>query len=96
MKEGKLEMYVLREEIGQRMRTFIKKVKDKVEIICRVKQTSGRNDLYLGLRPTVDIALVALLSHPVFQTNQVLPICMPGSSSIHIVTSLVNNRNNIT
>jgi hypothetical protein len=26
----------------------------------------------------------------------VLPICMPGSSSIHIVTSLVNNRNNIT
>jgi hypothetical protein len=36
------------------------------------------------------------LSHPVSKTNQVLPICMPGSSSIHIVTSLVNNRNNIT
>jgi hypothetical protein len=36
------------------------------------------------------------VSHPVFKTNQVLPICMPGSSSIHIVTSSVNNRNNIT
>jgi hypothetical protein len=36
------------------------------------------------------------LSHPVSKPNQVLPICMPGSSSIHIVTSLVNNRNNIT
>jgi hypothetical protein len=33
MKGGKWEMYVLREEIGQRMRTFIKKVKDKVGII---------------------------------------------------------------
>jgi hypothetical protein len=36
------------------------------------------------------------MSHPVSKTNQVLAICMPGSSSIHIVTSLVNNRNNIT
>jgi hypothetical protein len=96
MKGGKWEMYVLREEIGQRMRTFINKVKDKVGIIFRVKQTSGSNHFYLGLRPTVDIALIPLLSHPVSKTNQVLPICMPGSSSIHIVTSLVNNRNNIT
>jgi hypothetical protein len=36
------------------------------------------------------------LSHPFSKTNQVLPICMPGSSSIHIVTKLVNGRNNIT
>ena len=36
------------------------------------------------------------LSHPVFKTNQVLPICMTGTSFIHIVTSSVNNRNNIT
>jgi hypothetical protein len=36
------------------------------------------------------------VSHPVSKTNQVQAICMPGSSSIHIVTSLVNNRNNIT
>jgi hypothetical protein len=35
------------------------------------------------------------MSHPVSKMNQVLPICMSGSSSIHIVTSLVNNRNNI-
>jgi hypothetical protein len=96
MKVGKWEMYVLREEIGQRIRTFIKKVKDKVGIVFRVKQTLGSNHFYLGLRPTVDIALIPLLSHPVFKTNQVLPICMPRSSFIHIVTSLVNNRNNIT
>jgi hypothetical protein len=81
MKEGKWEMYVLREEIGQRMGKIIGKVKDKVGIIFKVKQTSGSNHFYLGLRPTVDIALIPLLSHLVSKTNQVLPICMPGSSS---------------
>jgi hypothetical protein len=37
-----------------------------------------------------------MVSNPVSKTNQVLPICMPRSSFIHIVTSLVNNGNNIT
>jgi hypothetical protein len=96
MKGGKWEMYVLREEIGQRMRIIIAKVKDKVGLIFRVKQTLGSDHFYLGLHPTIDIALIPLLSHPVSKTNQVLAICMPGSSSIHIATSLVNNRNNIT
>jgi hypothetical protein len=44
----------------------------------------------------VELPYEECLSHPIFKTNQVLPICMPGSSFIHIVTSLVNNRNNIT
>jgi hypothetical protein len=47
-------------------------------------------------QPITDRVLISNgLSHPVYKTNQVLPICMPGSSSMHIVTSLVNNRNNI-
>jgi hypothetical protein len=87
----------MREEICQRMRIFIRKVKDKVGITFRgVKLTLGSNHFYLGLRPRVDTALIPLPSHPVSKTNQVLPICMSGSSSIHIVTSLVNNINNIT
>jgi hypothetical protein len=38
--------------------------------------------------------LFDLMSHPISKINQVLPICMPTSSSIHIMSSLVNKRNN--
>jgi hypothetical protein len=96
MKGGKWEMYVLREEIGQRMRTFIKKVKDKVGIIFRVKQTSGRNHFYLGLRPTVDIALIPLFHTRFSEENQVLNY-MYARIKFHSYSDIiVNNRNNIT
>jgi hypothetical protein len=49
-----------------------------------------------GGRQQATARAMTSLSHPIFKTNQVLRICMPGSSSIHIVTSLVNNKNNIT
>jgi hypothetical protein len=36
---------------------------------------------------------LAILSHPVFKDKtECITICMPGLSSIHIVTSLVNNQ----
>jgi hypothetical protein len=40
--------------------------------------------------------IVSGLSHLVSKMKQVLPICMSGFSFILIVTSLVNNINNIT
>jgi hypothetical protein len=62
-------------------------INGKVGIILRVKQTLGSDHLYLGLRPTVDTALIPLCHTRFSEENQVLAICMPGSSFIHIVTS---------
>jgi hypothetical protein len=62
-------------------------VNGKVGIGFRVKETSKNNHFYLGLRPTVDTALIPLCHTRFSEENQVLAICMPGSSFIHIVTS---------
>jgi hypothetical protein len=73
----------LRKEKDQRVRITLRMIKGKVGIIFRVKS----NHFYLGLRPTVDIALIPLCHTQFSEENQVLPICLPGSIFIHIVTS---------
>jgi hypothetical protein len=96
MKGGKWEMYVLREEIGQRMRIIIEKVKVKVGLIFRVKQTLGSDYFYLGLRPTVDIALIPLCHTRFSEENQVLNY-MYARIKFHTYSDIiVYNRNNIT
>jgi hypothetical protein len=82
MKGGMWEMYVLREEIGQRMRIIIGKVKD--------------NHFYLGLHPTVDIALIPLCHTLFSEENQMLNY-MYARIKFHTYSDIiVNNRNNIT
>jgi hypothetical protein len=67
-----------------------------LESISLIAQRDNLCDSWPRLSNSMLNNFSRIVSHPVFKTNQVLPICMPGSSSIHIVTSLVNNRNNIT
>ena len=45
------------------------RVKGKVRIALVTKLTLGSDHCYLGLRPTVDTALIPLLSHPVLRTK---------------------------
>ena len=44
-------------------------VKEQVGIDLISKETLEHGHCYLGLRPTVDTALIPLLSHPVFGTK---------------------------
>ena len=44
-------------------------VKELVEIDFISKETLEHGHCYLGLRPTVDTALIPLLSHPVLRTK---------------------------
>ena len=48
---------------------FTKEVKGKVGIDVVTKYILGSDHCYLGLRPTVDTALIPLLSHPVLRTK---------------------------
>ena len=62
-------------------------VKEQAGIDFISKETFENDHCYLGLRPTVDTALIPLLSHPVFKNKtECITICMPGSSFIHIET----------
>ena len=46
---------------------FTKEVKGKIGIVFVTKYTLGSDHYYLGLRPTVDTALIPLLSHTVLR-----------------------------
>ena len=49
---------------------FTKEVKGKVGIVFVTKYILESDHCYLGLRPTVDTALILLLSHPVLRINR--------------------------
>ena len=44
-------------------------VKEQARIYLISKETLEHGHCYLGLRPTVDTALIPLLSHPVLRTK---------------------------
>ena len=48
---------------------FTKEVKGKIGIAFVTKKNLGSDHCYLGLRPTVDTALIPLLSHPILRTK---------------------------
>ena len=45
-------------------------VKEQARIDLISKETLEHGNCYLGLRPTVDTALIPLLLHPVLRTKQ--------------------------
>jgi hypothetical protein len=58
-------------ENGQRVGLFITELKEKVVMNFRSYETLGNNHCYLGLRPTVDIALIPLCHTCFSKENQV-------------------------
>jgi hypothetical protein len=74
----------LREEKNyQRIKTFIRDIKDRAEIVFEVKQIF-RKQSYLGLPPTVDTALIPLC-HTCFskKTKCLLYVCQDQISYIY-------------
>jgi hypothetical protein len=63
-------------------------------LVTTIRMTGGVVIHDVGKNPVcVDKNLIRSLSQPVFKDKtECITICMPGSSSIHIVTSLVNNQ----
>ena len=56
-------------EYAQRARIFIRGVKDKIRMIFISKETLENGHCYLGLRPTVDTALIPLCHTRILQTE---------------------------
>ena len=61
-------------------------VKEQVGIVLISKETLEHGHYYLGLRPTVDTALIPLVTPGFKDKTECIAICMTGSSFIHIET----------
>jgi hypothetical protein len=86
----------LREEKDQRMRIFIRDVKDKARVVFEVKHIFWKQPFLSRLTSYSRYSSDTTLSHPISQKNQVLNY-MYARIKFHTYSDIiVNNRNNIT